>query len=252
MKKFEDHFAPLATAYAAARPEYPAALFGWLAARCSVRTRAWDCACGSGQASRALADHFDAVIATDASEAQLAAAAPHPRVSYRVARAETSGIDPASVDLISVAQALHWFDVEGFYAEVRRVARPGAILAAWCYGVMHVGDPEVDAVVQRFYGDTLDRYWPPERRYVEAGYRTLSFPFEELEAPEFEMRARWPLARLLGMLESWSAVARYRKERGEDPIPEVARALEARWGERTREREITWPLSLRAGRLEQG
>jgi SAM-dependent methyltransferase len=249
VKKFEDHFSPLATVYAAFRPQYPPALFDWLAASCRARARAWDCACGSGQATAALAERFGEVVATDASAAQIAAAAPHPRITYRVARAEASGIDAASVDLIGVAQALHWFDLESFYAEARRVARPGAILAAWSYGVMRVNEPDVDALLQRFYGETLDPYWPPERRYVEAGYRTLPFPSGELETPELQMRARWPLGRLLGMLESWSAVARFRNERGEDPMPEIARALGAKWGEPTHEREIAWPLYVRASRL---
>lgn len=250
MKKFEDHFSPLATAYAAFRPQYPPALFDWLAASCRARDRAWDCACGSGQATVAIAERFGAVVATDASAAQIAAAPPHPRITYRVARAETSGLDAASVDLICVAQALHWFDLGGFYAEARRVGRPGALLAAWCYDVMRVNEPDIDALLQRFYGETLGPYWPPERRYVEAGYRTLPFPPGELAAPGFQMRAQWPLGRLLGMLESWSAVARFREARGSDPMPQIARALAEKWGEPTREREIAWPLYLRAARLE--
>jgi SAM-dependent methyltransferase len=249
VKPFRDHFSPLATAYAAFRPHYPTELYDWLTAECHARERAWDCACGSGQATVALAERFAHVIATDASAAQVAAAPSHPRITYGVALAEASALTSESVDLIAVAQALHWFDAERFYGEAHRVAKPGALLAVWSYGALRVDDAAIEALVQSFHVETLGPYWPPERRHVDCGYRTLSFPAREIRTPPFSMRMRWSLPQLLGMLQSWSAVAVYRKARGEDPIPELTRSLAGLWGEPAREREITWPLTVRAARL---
>jgi hypothetical protein len=170
-------------------------------------------------------------------------------VQYSVAPAEDSGLPRASVDLIAVAPALHWFDLERFYAEARRVARRGALLAAWCYGMFRVAHAEVDTAAQRFYSDTLSAYWPHERRHVDAGYRTIEFPRRELSVPAFQMRARWSLEQLVGMLQSWSAVGQYRKARGEDPLPELEQTLRSVWPDDARELDIEWPLTVRAARL---
>ncbi len=244
---FTDHFAPVAADYASFRPRYPASLFAWLASIAPGRALAWDCAAGSGQASRDLAAYFERVVATDASATQIAAAVPHPRVDYRVAPAEASGLPEAAVDLITVAQALHWFDLDRFYAEARRVLRPGGILAAWTYGVLAVAGEAVDAQVQTFYQETVGPYWPPERRYVESGYRTLPFPFVELEPPEFHMEVSWTLPELLGYLRSWSATGRYLAEQGHDPVTALAAVLAPLWGSPRDRRRITWPLAVRAG-----
>lgn len=246
---FQDHFAPVAAAYADFRPRYPAALFAWLAAHTREHERAWDCACGSGQASLDLADHYARVVATDASAEQLAGAPAHPRVDYRVAHAEASGLEDASVDLITVAQALHWFDHPRFYAEVRRVLKPGGVLAAWSYGVLAIDDARIDALARHFYEVIVGPYWPPQRRLVERGYRDLDFPFDELSPPALELVEHWPLARLLGYFASWSATARYRTARGEDPIEALARALAPLWGAPDRPRRIDWPLTLRVGTI---
>jgi SAM-dependent methyltransferase len=214
------------------------------------RELAWDCATGSGQAAIGLARRFERVIATDASPQQIAAAnavAPHPRVEYRVAPAEASGLDAGSADLVTVAQALHWFDLPAFYAEARRVLRPQGLLAAWSYGHPVLGEPQADAVFQRFYAETVVPYWPPERALVDDAYRTIDFPFEELEAPTFEMRTEWPLAALLGYVGTWSATTRFRKARGSDPVPELRRELAAVWGDPETRREISWPLAIRVG-----
>lgn len=245
---FSDHFATVAGHYADSRPRYPDALFDWLAAQCAQRDLAWDCGAGSGQASIALASRFARVIATDASAAQIAQAQPDPRVEYRVAPAERSTLDDAGVDLVIVAQALHWFDLERFYAEVRRVLRPGGVIAAWSYGVLAVEGAAVDAAVQRFYHDDVGPYWPPERRHVESAYRDLPFPFERVAAPAFAMGLRWNLAQLLGYFRSWSATARYVEQRGDDPVARLEPQLAACWGDAERTREIRWPLALLAGR----
>ncbi len=244
-ESFADHFAKVAAAYAGFRPTYPVALFEWLAEIAPARELAWDCACGSGQASADLAGHFTRVVATDASRAQVEAALQHPRVEFRVAPAESSGLPDGSVDLITVAQALHWFPLERFYAEVRRVAKPGGVLAAWTYGVLAVEGEEVNGAVQHFYHDVVGPYWPPERRHVEDGYRALPFPFAAVAAPAFEMTASWSLRELLGYFRSWSATARFVAVQGYDPVTTLERELSPMWGDRRH--TIRWPLAMKVG-----
>jgi SAM-dependent methyltransferase len=249
---FQDHFSGHAPQYEAFRPIYPAALFAHLAALAPGRDLAWDCATGNGQAALAIAPYFRSVLATDASPQQIAQARPHASVRYEVAPAERAPLPDAAVDLVTVAQALHWFNRPRFYAEVRRVARPGGILAAWSYG-LHAISPEVDAVVHRLYAEILGEYWPPERRWVEEEYKTLWFPFEEVVAPSFPMTERWDFARLLGYLGTWSATQRYQQAKhGADPLDLVRAGLRDAWGDPNREREILWPLYLRIGRVVQG
>lgn len=245
---FQDHFAPVAGAYADYRPTYPAGLFEWLANQVPGRRLAWDCACGSGQASVDLARHFDQVWATDASAAQLRDARPDPRVAYHEAPAEASGLADATVDLVTVAQALHWFDRPRFYAEARRVLKPGGVLAVWTYGVQRLDTPAIDALVQHFYRETVGPYWPPERAWVESGYQQLEFPFAEWPAPAFAMTADWSLSQLLGYFASWSATGRYRQATGEDPVAGLAERLTPVWGDPAHPRTVTWPLAVRVGR----
>lgn len=242
---FDDHFSRQARGYAASRPGYPAQLFRYLAGIAPGRGRAWDCATGNGQAAVALAAHFNEVIATDASEQQLANAPPHERVDYRLAVAESTTIETRSVDLVTVAQALHWFDLDRFYREASRVLKPGGIMAAWSYAQLRIS-PAVDAVIAGLYGDIVGGYWPPQRRLVEEGYRSLAFPFRELPAPVFEMADRWPLDRLVAYLGSWSAVQRYKEANGADPVALIADRLQDAWGEAA-QRTVRWPLAVRAG-----
>jgi SAM-dependent methyltransferase len=244
---FKDHFSRHAGTYAAARPRYPAALHDWLAVQCERRELAWDAGCGNGQATLALAPHFRRVLGTDPSAAQIAQAEPASNVEYRVEAAEAPSLEDASVDLVTVAQALHWFDQDRFAAAVQRVLRPGGVIAAWTYGLTHV-DAAVDRVFMRLYDDILGAYWPPERRHVEAGYATLPFPFEPIEAPGFEMRCDWSLAQYLAYLRSWSATQRYLRERGEDPLARVETEFERAWGDAQRVRAVRWPLGVRVGR----
>lgn len=247
-KKFNDHFGKVAEQYADFRPHYPAALFDWLASQCTTHECVWDCGAGSGQASIPLADYFSSVYATDASESQIAQADSHPRIHYRVASAEDSDLASNSVDLITIAQALHWFDLDRFYAEVRRVLKPGGVIAAWSYGMIRVEGAEIDAAVQHFYRYTIGPYWPPERRHVENGYRDLDFPFQRIDPPPLSMRSHWTLDQLLGYLRSWSASARYLSATGKDPVLDLATELLPAWGDPEHCRQIDWPLSIRAGR----
>lgn len=244
---FKDHFSRLAAQYSEFRPTYPAAIFDYLAQVCHERQSAWDCACGNGQAALALAERFEAVTATDASPQQIAAAPARPNVTYRVAPAEESGIEPRSVDLVTVAQALHWFDLDSFYGEVQRVLKPSGVLAVWTYGPLHVQGDGIDALFQEFYRDTVGPYWPPERRLVETGYRGLAFPFAEIPVPPFNMREQWDRAHLLGYLRTWSATARYVEAKGVDPVTVLEERLSPLWVDVHSTRSVTWPLALRVG-----
>lgn len=241
-----DHFSGHAADYARFRPGYPAALFDWLAAQTAGHALAWDCGCGNGQASVPLAARFERVVATDLSPQQIASAPPHPRIDFHAAPAETSGLPDRSADLVAVAQALHWFAFDRFYAEVRRVLKPGGLIAAWTYQLLRA-EPAVDALLADFYTHTLGPYWPPERKWVDAAYRDLPFPFEEVTPPAFEIQLRWTLPDLLAYLGTWSASQRFIAAQGQSPIPALGARLETVWGEGRR--DIIWPIAMRVGRV---
>ena len=242
-------FASVAREYANFRPGYPPELFAWLARVSPAREAVWDCGCGSGQASVALAQHFTAVHATDVSPEQIAAANPDERVTYKVAPAERSGLASRSVDLVTVAQALHWFEVTAFYTEAARVARPGALLVVWPYPRPAFVDAALDRRFGDFYDGIVGPYWPPERSHVEAGYRTLSFPFEEIATPAFGLDLEWTLEQVVGYVSSWSATARYRQALGTDPVPLLRESLGAIWPAEGARAEVRMPLTLLAGKL---
>lgn len=248
MPAFKDHFSAHATLYRDARPLPPDDWFAWLAGQAPDRALAWDAGCGNGQASLGLAAHFERVIATDPSATQIGQASPHPAVEYRVEPAERSSLADTSASLICVSQALHWFDLGAFHAEVRRVARPGALLAVSAYGNCSV-DRAVDVVEQALYADTLGQDWPPERALVDDGYRDLPFPFTAVPAPSFAMRADWNLAQLLAYLRSWSATQRYLKRTGVDPVGLALPALTRAWGDPASVRAVRWPFFTRVGRV---
>src|SRR5438552_13504358 len=244
---FKDHFSEVAAAYAAHRPTYPAALVDLFARLAPARRLAWDAGCGSGQLSALLAGPFARVWATDASTEQLARATPHPKVTYSCAPAQASGLADGVVDLATAAQAAHWFDLPAYYAEVRRVARPGGIVALIRSGVVMAG-ADLDAVMRPFYRDVLASYWPPERRHVDDGYRSLSFPFAELDAPPLEIRLDWRLEDLVGYIGTWSAVWALEQAEGPGPFATFRRALAGVWGSAA-VRTVRWPLALRVGRV---
>jgi SAM-dependent methyltransferase len=249
MAAFKDHFSTHAAGYAAYRPTYPVALVDYLAGLSGARQVALDCGCGTGQLAVLLAARFERVIATDASAEQISNAESRERVEYRVAPAERSGLADASVDLITVAQAAHWFDLDAFYAEVRRIAKPGAVLALITYGVLHVEDPAAEALLQHFYAETVGPYWPPERRHVEEGYRSLPFPFARIDAPALAIEVSWALPDLLGYIDTWSAVRGAEKALGRAPIEAFRAEMERAWGEPQRRETIRWPLAMRVGHV---
>lgn len=244
-----DHFSAHAADYARARPSYPPELFAWLAQQCPAHDLAWDCGTGNGQAAQALAGHFQRVHATDLSAEQVAQAEPHARIDYRAAPAEASGLAERSCDLVTVAQALHWFCNEAFYTEVRRVLKPGGVLAAWTYTLLR-GEPELNAVIEDFYRNTVGPWWPPERRWVDLAYREMPFPFADIATPGFEIRLDWTRADLLAYLRTWSATQRYIREKGSDPCVELGERLRDIWPQTDSRKSIIWPIALRCGRLE--
>lgn len=244
---FKDYFSRESGNYARFRPRYPAALFEYLASLVPEHRLAWDAGTGNGQAAVALAEHFEFVVGTDASEQQLANAEPHSRVQYRCCLAETSGLEPATVDLATAAQALHWFDRDAYFAEVQRVLRPGGAVAVWGYSALALSVAELTGVVDRFARETVGPWWTDDRRLVDDEYATIAFPFAEETVPRFVLSALWSLPELVGYLSTWSAVRRYREAQGHDPIPEVAADLATAWGEDERHR-VEWPLFLRVGR----
>lgn len=245
---FKDHFSGHSDLYAKARPHYPDALFAWIAGQAPTRGCVWDAGCGNGQASVALARHFGRVVATDPSQRQVDQATADPRVEYRAEPAEHTSLEAHSADAVTVAQALHWFDLDTFVAEVRRVCKPGALFAAWSYANCSV-TPAVDAIVADLYDGVLGPYWPPERKLVDEGYASLALPFAAVAAPVFEMRVDWNAEQFLAYLSSWSAAQRQRNATGEDAIAAVAERVCAAWGDPAEPRSVRWTLAIRAGRL---
>lgn len=244
---FVDHFSSVSAGYAAFRPRYPDALFDVLAEAAPARDAAWDCATGNGQAALGLARHFTHVVATDASEAQIAHATPHPGVTYHVAPAEASGLEDHSMDLVTAAQAVHWFDRPRFWAEVRRVLRPKGVVAVWTYRLFSIG-PELDAIVRRFYHDTVGPFWPPERKVTEEQFHTIEFPFTEFPMPKFVIEQRLTLDDVAGYIRTWSATRGFVRQRGRDPVEDLATELAPVWGDPQAPRLARWPVAVRAGR----
>ena len=246
--KFKDHFSERATLYAAYRPRYPDSLFKFLAGLTPQHRSALDCGTGNGQAALGLADHFERVIATDPSPAQIENAVPHQRIEYRAAPADSSGLPERSMDLVTAAQALHWFEPVSFFAEAQRVLVEDGAIAVWGYGDPVLDDERLQETLHSFNRELLEPYWYPERKLLLDGYRTIAFPFDEVDTPALELEMRWTLPELAGYLRTWSATARFAAERGTDPVNQVEALLAVHWGDPAARRVIRWPLALRAGR----
>ena len=247
-QRFKDHFSAQARGYARFRPQYPDGLFAAIREHVDDPRVALDCATGNGQLAIDLAGFCERIIAIDLSEEQLAHAAPHPRVEYRVAPAEATGLEDGEADLVTVGQALHWFDFERFGREMERVILPGGLLVAASYATCSI-DERVDAAINRLYVDLLDPYWPPERALVEGRYAGIELPGEEVAFPELAMTASWTVDEMLGYLRTWSASKRYEQNEGHDPVALVEAALREAWG--ADERAVRWPLTVRASRIRK-
>lgn len=235
-------------AYARFRPEYPGELAAYLAALAPDSSLAVDVGCGNGQLTGQLAEHFAAVVGLDPSADQVANAAPRANVDYRCAPAERMPLAEHSASLITAAQAAHWFDLPAFYAEVRRIARPGAVLALISYGVLQLGE-QLDARFQQFYWQEIGPYWPAERQLVDSGYATLDFPFAPLTPPAMAIRLDWNLAEFLGYIATWSAVRRAREVGREDVLQRFAGDIAQIWGDPESKRAVSWPINMRVGRV---
>ncbi|MET0372971.1 MAG: class I SAM-dependent methyltransferase [Rhizorhabdus sp.] len=247
MIEFKDHFSSHATAYAAYRPGYPPKLAAWLASITPTAGCALDVGCGSGQLALLLSSHFDHVVATDPSAAQIASAVRHPHIDYRLASAEASGLPGGSVDLLTAAQSAHWFDLPKFFAEARRLLKPDGVIALITYAGMEHRGP-IERLVERFRLETLQEYWPPERAMVENHYRDIALPFAAIAAPAFAVEVSWPLNALIGYIGTWSAMREMEKRIGGDPIADIAAELAEAWGDPEIHRTFRWPLTILAGR----
>jgi SAM-dependent methyltransferase len=247
--KFEDHFSQQAAQYAAYRPRYPRALFEFVAGLTPRHGAVLDCGTGSGQAAIGLTDYFDRVIATDPSEEQIRHGARHPQIEFRVARAEASGLRNGSVNLVTAAQALHWFDPDAFFAEAKRVLAEDGAIAAWGYGDPCLDLAELERKLHEFNRGLLEKYWPAERQILLDGFRDVQFPFAEVATPRIELTTHWNLFELAGYLRTWSATARYVNKHGVDPVTAVEQSLASEWSDPHTTREVRWPLYIRAGKL---
>ena len=234
---FKDHFSDRASTYASNRPSYPPELVDYFAEISPATSIAWDAGCGSGQLSVPLAEKFSRVIATDASTDQIANATPHPRVEYRATPADASGLDAGSVDFTVAAQAAHWFDRPKFFEEVRRVGRHGSIIALVTYDLLEI-DERLDRVIRTFYKSLR---WPPERKLVDDRYKTIDFPFEEIDPPQFYIRNDWTVDHFIGYVHTWSGL------RGVDPTP-FETEIRNEWGSQTR--PVRWPIAMRIGEVD--
>ncbi|WP_455206784.1 class I SAM-dependent methyltransferase [Kaarinaea lacus] len=243
---FKDHFSGHAKEYQKFRPTYPDEMFEYLAALAPQTETAWDCATGNGQAATSLAGFFTQVIATDASDKQLDNCRAVSNVHYYVANAEHSMIPDKSVDLITVAQALHWFDTNAFFQEAGRVLKPQGVIAIWCYKLFTIS-PEIDAIVNTLYYDIVGPYWPEERKLIENDYADLPFPFPVLASPSFNMSAQWNFEMMCGYLSTWSAVQKYMNILSSDPIALIDRQLREAWGDSDFIRQVNWQLTPKIG-----
>jgi SAM-dependent methyltransferase len=244
----DNFFAPIAKDYARFRPSYPPSLFSYLASLAPSRALAWDCATGSGQAAQDLVVHFDRVEATDISTELLSEAKPHERIVFRQADALQSGLADHSVDLITVANAMHWFHGEAFEREVRRVLKPGGIIAAWSFAFNTI-TPAVDRLTRKVHNEIVDPFWIEPNRIVEHGYKDLHFGFAEIMAPPFDMVSHLDLHQLEGYMRTWSASVKYVKQHGIDPVSLVHDELLAAWGDPSEVRPVHWQLSVRVGKI---
>lgn len=247
----KDYFSTQSAAYKSFRPLYPDKLFEYLCSHLNPSSVVWDCATGNGQAALALKNRVSTVVASDQSAAQLGNAPRRAGVYYLKAFAEDMPLRDQSIDLITVAQALHWFDFDRFYAEVLRVLKPNGLIAVWTYSFLSVSPQlgaAIDAVIKSFYHDVVGPFWPPERRMVDEQYRSIAFPFDEEQTPNFSIDVEWDLNATLGYMGSWSAVQQYIKAEQHDPIPQLTEQLRSVWGDPALRRQLNWSLGLRVGR----
>jgi SAM-dependent methyltransferase len=247
MPEHKDYFSGQAHArlYATFRPAYPENLYRFIFAHLNGRTTAWDCATGNGQVAEYLSNHFNQVYATDISQQQIANAYQAHNIAYTVAPAEKTSFPDHQFDLITVAQAMHWFNADAFYPEAKRVLKPNGLLAVWGYARCKVTDP-VDTIYLDFYRNTVGPYWDDARRLVEDEYRSIPFPFKKIDAPAFSIKVMWTLDQYTGYLSTWSATQKFIKEKGFDPVPNLIPRLAQHWPA-NEQKEVRFPVFLKLG-----
>jgi len=244
----KDNFSKQADSYAKYRPQYPQQLFDFILKHVSEKQNAWDCATGNGQSAKVLAKVFQNVMATDISQKQLDKAERANNIQYSLQPAEQTNFTENSFDLITVSQALHWFATEEFYKEVSRVAKPESVFAAWSYSLLFIS-PEIDKLIRSYYTDVVGPYWDAERKYVDEEYKTILFPFREIESPKFDMRYYWTVEELEGYFNTWSALQKFVSVNNYNPVPDIIGQLKPYW---TNERmEILFPLHVRLGKIDK-
>jgi SAM-dependent methyltransferase len=247
MHVFKDNFSKQSDLYVKYRPLYPTELYSFLASLSAEHQLAWDCGTGNGQAAIGLADFYDRVFATDPSAQQISNAFANEKVTYAIEKAEQTSLASNSVDLLTIANALHWFDFDIFYKEAKRVLKKNGIIAAWAYGTPEIS-AEIDPVVKHFHDHTLGEYWLAENRLVEARYTTIPFPFPEIPAPEFIYEKRATLDEVIGGFNTWSATQRFINTNGFNPTEKLREELKALWPDNS-EKTLTWKLILKVGRI---
>lgn len=230
------------------RPVYPKELFEFLADIAPANDLAWDCGCGTGQATAALSDYFDKVTGTDDSEGQIKNAIKKQNIIYKVISEETSGFKDNSVDLVTCAQSLHWLTLNKLYKEVKRVLKPGGIIAVWTYNLFRV-NKEIDSLIDKFYFDIIYSYWPEQRKHVESKYKELDFPFNKRPAPQFSMEAEWNIDQLIGYLNTWTGVQNYIEFEAFNPLEFIEKELQTIWKKNKSKKKILWPLTLKVGKV---
>jgi SAM-dependent methyltransferase len=244
----KDNFSSVAGSYATYRPEYPASLYNFIFNYCKNKESAWDCGTGNGQVAIKLAGYFQRIYATDISQEQINNAFCNDRITYKVEAAESCSFPDQSFDLITVGQAVHWFDFSKFYAQVKRTLKPNGLLAIIGYGLIQ-SDDDVNKVLVDLYRNTLGKFWDPERKYIDEQYKTIPFPFYEIEIPVFSIEVKWNLNQLLGYLQTWSAVQHYRKENKQDPIQKIQTNLAIVF-KNEEIKKMEFPVFLRLGKLQ--
>jgi SAM-dependent methyltransferase len=246
MTQFKDNFSKQSGIYLKYRPTYPAELFQYLSSLTQDHNLAWDCGTGNGQSAISLTQYYKAVYATDPSEQQIKNALPNSKITYKVEKAEQPGLEDNTVDLITIAQAIHWFDFDKFYTEVKRVLKKEGIIAAWAYGLPGIS-PEIDPVLKHFHDEIIGEFWQNENRLIDKEYSTIPFPFKQLSPPHFKICKSLSLNDLLGLVSSWSAVQRFIDQNSYNPVEELEGQLLKLWGNRDHNKEVTWNLILKIG-----
>lgn len=237
---YTDHFSENSSDYLQYRPNYPQALFDFLASLLESHDIAWDCGTGNGQAALALSEIFKKVIATDLNQAQLNVAPKRNNIIYYQSAAEKTDIAAKSIDLITVATALHWFNLPLFYQEVQRVSKPQGMISAWCYSLGTV-TPKIDKLIKELY---FELPWPPERRYLDEKYQTIYFPFEKIATPQFYIQKALSFEQFIGYLNTWSAVKEQQQRTQQNPINLMYERFSAAWGDLDLKQMMTWPIHL--------